>query len=122
MMSGGNRSRSARSLNSTRYVKGASQIVEYVLGRTRTAGRFVFQSLSDAFPSVGCRGDVSHTLIGLSVLDYDRCSSIDREDHGPAGFLEVTYEFRGLIAEGCHRLDVFGDVQGLASVGDYRIR
>lgn len=43
---------------------------------------------------------------------------IDRADHAPAGLLQVTHEFRGSMAEGCHGLDVFGDVQGVASIVD----
>src|SRR5271166_5382944 len=109
------RFRAARSVRSTRYAMLGTDFVEHHAGEAGATSPQIFQPLPDAFGGTGLRREVEKVLVSFRVLHDRRRLAVDRQNYRALGILQVPHDFRRVIAEGGHWLDVFGDVHGKAS-------
>jgi hypothetical protein len=66
----------------------------------------IFQTLSDALPSIGARGNIEQPLICLRILHDRRGFALHREDQGTLCSLELLHEISGSPAKSRQGLDV----------------
>src|SRR6185312_5374919 len=105
------RSRRARAETSTRYAIFRAHVFENLLQWLGAAICDIVQPLADGFVLVGEGGEIEQMLVGGGVLEDGAGLAVDGEDDGAAGTLELAHHADGVVAEGCQRLDVFGDFE-----------
>jgi hypothetical protein len=66
----------------------------------------ILQTLSDALPGIGARGNIEQALICPRIL-HDRCGfALYREDKGTLGSLDLLHEVSGPTAKSRQGLNV----------------
>src|ERR1700674_1713245 len=95
----------------TAYAMLGFELVEKLLRGPSFSFFRVLQALTDAFLCIDAGSDVEQALIGLGILHDGRCLPPHREHHRALALLELLDEVARPSAEGCQRLDVFGDIK-----------
>src|SRR5436305_14351782 len=95
----------------TRYAMHGFELVEKLSRRPDFPLFRLFQSLSNAFLSIGEGSNIEQALVGFSVLHDSRSLPLHGEHHRAPSLLKLLHEVAGTAPKGRQRLDIFGDVE-----------
>jgi len=101
--------------NLTRYAIFAAELVEYFSCRASAAVGYIVEAFAYALFRISAVGKFQKALIGLGILDHGGSFTIHSQHHGALGLLQPLHEVAGCPSKRRERLNVFGNIQHIAS-------